>query len=107
MELGRDSMSGFGGPDATGPSYTGGTPPDPLPPRPAWGDPWPHEHGEHPSGVSVPDHAVGVHHQEFTHLIGDPVVVDGRHDHSAKVRTRVLLASTVAAVAAAVAFLAL
>lgn len=107
MELGRDSMSGFGGPDATGPSYNGNASQEPLPPRPAWGDPWPHEHGEHPSGVSVPEHAVGVHHQEFTHLVGAPVVVDQRHDHRNKVIGRVLMASAATAVAAAVAFLAL
>lgn len=106
MELERDSMSGFGGSGAIDP-VDSGMPTDPLPPRPAWGDPWGHEHGEDPSGISVPDHAVGVHHMEFTHLIGEPVVVDERHDHRVKVLGRVLLVSVAAAAAAALAFVAL
>lgn len=34
-------------------------------------DPWPHEHGEHPSGISVPE--VRLHPREpMAHLLGEP-----------------------------------
>ena len=44
-----------------------------LPPRRA-SDPWPHEHGEHPSGISVPDGGRPAHEHTAT-LIGSPVPV--------------------------------
>lgn len=82
--------------------------PTDLPPRrPAWGDPWPHEHGEDPSGVSIPDGSVGVHHQEHTHLIGAPVVVDDRHGRRPGVVGGVLLVSAMVATGAALATLVL
>lgn len=40
-------------------------------------DPWPHEHGEHPGGLSVPEgYGRPSEHEHHAHLLGDPEVVD-------------------------------
>lgn len=101
MELGRDSMYDIGG-TSTGPLSTG-----PLQPRPRPFDPWPHEHGEDPSGVSVPDGFVHGHHQEFMNLAGAPVTVLTRHERKSHVMGGVMVAGIVAAGAAALAALAM
>lgn len=44
--------------------------------RPGSPDPWPHEHGEHPSGLSLPDGGSTVQREQLAHLVGDPVVID-------------------------------
>jgi hypothetical protein len=83
-------------------SGPGGGPP--LPPRSTGTDPWPHEHGEHPSGVSVPDGAP-VHHDHLAHLIGEPVVIHRGARHRLRTITWVVAATIAAGAVVALALL--
>jgi hypothetical protein len=70
------------------------------PPRSTSVDPWPHEHGEHPSGISVPDGAPA-RHENLAHLIGDPVVIHPGARHHLR-RLGWILAAAIAVSAAVV-----
>ena len=67
-------------------------------------DPWPHEHGEHPSGISVPDGAP-VRHDHHAHLIGDPVVIHPGPRHHLRTIAWVVAGAIVTAGAVALALL--
>jgi hypothetical protein len=78
-------------------------PTEPAPPTVPHGavDPWPHEHGEHPSGVSVPDGGRPRAREPRARLIGEPEPVASTNWARPVAWVLVALVVVAAAVAAA------
>jgi hypothetical protein len=91
-----------GGPEH-GPPRPDGTPSRPTrSPGGSNADPWPHEHGEQPSGLTVPDGAF-VRRDHLAHLIGEPVVIGSDRRNPLRSIVWILVAVAVAAGVVAVA----